>query len=95
MDFDFGALLKAVDLVMILAIIGVTEAVKRSLPETSWRWIPIVPTVLGIVAGIIVSPGDWRVLAKAAMLYAGAASLGYEILRTTILKSGAKTPGQP
>ena len=96
MDLTFDALLKAVDLVMIIAIIGVTEAIKRALPEPYWRWIPVVPVMLGLGAGVIVSPGsgDWRVLAKAAMLYAGAASLGYELLRTTILKTGAKTPGQ-
>ena len=95
MDLTFDALLKAVDLVMIIAIIGITERFKRALPEVYWRWVPVAPVVLGLIAGIIVSPGsgDWRVLAKAAMLYAGAASLGYELLRTTILKSGTKATG--
>ena len=95
MDMNFDTLLKAVDLVIILAIIGVTEAVKKTLPESLWRWVPIVPVVLGAVAGAVVSPDEssWRVAAKATLLYAGAASLGYELLRTTLLKSGAKAEG--
>lgn len=92
MDFNFDVLLKAVDLVLILAIMGVTEGVKRALPEAEWRWIPVIPMVLGVLCGAVVSPAGsgWRVMAKAALLYAGAASLGYEFLRTTIFKTGGK-----
>ena len=92
MDIGFDALLKAVDIIIILAIIGITEAVKRTM-QNHWRWIPMVPVVLGIIGGIIVTPSltNWRVAAKAAMLYAGAASIAFELLRTTILKQGSKT----
>lgn len=93
MDIGFDALLKAVDIVVILAIMGITEGVKRALPERSWRWIPLVPLALGILVGVILTPAGqaWRMAAKAALLYAGAASLGYELLRTTILKTGGKS----
>lgn len=94
MDFNFDVLLKAVDLVLILAIMGLTEAIKRAMPEDQWRWIPLVPVVLGIICGAVVSPAGsgWRVMAKASLLYGGAASLAYELLRTTVLKQGAKVP---
>jgi hypothetical protein len=88
---DFDSLLKAVDLVVIVAIIAITEAVKRAVPEKYWRLMPIVPLVLGIAAGFVVTTAsEWRAFAKAAMLYAGAASLAYEIGRTTLFGAGAK-----
>ena len=92
MDFDIAPLLKAVDLIVIIAIIGITEAIKAGLPESYWRWVPGIPLVLGVAAGVIMSPAgsEWRVMAKAALLYGGAASLTFELLRTTILKSGSK-----
>lgn len=93
MDIGFEALLKAVDIVLILAIMGITEAIKRAIPEERWRWVPLVPMILGVLCGAVVSPAGsgWRVVAKAALLYAGAASLGYELLRTTLFKTGGKS----
>lgn len=92
MDIGFDALLKAVDVLVIIAIIGITEAVKRAVPERFWRWTPVVPLLLGIIGGIVLSPPGlgWRAVAKATLLYAGAASIAYELLRTTIFKSGQK-----
>ncbi len=50
---DVNALLKLLDVGIILAIMGVSQAVKGFVPE---RWIPVIPLVLGIAAGVIVSP---------------------------------------
>jgi hypothetical protein len=98
MDIDFGPLLKAVDLTIIAAIVAITFAVKAALtdPQTGnnpyWRWIPLVPLALGLVAGWIVtqSTDGARAILKAALLYGGAASLLWEIGRTTVFKAGAK-----
>ena len=90
---DYEALLKALDFVVIVAIMGVTEGVKRMLREDLWRWIPVVPILLGIVAGLLLTPigSGWQAFGKSVLLYAGGASIAYEFLRTTIFKSGAKT----
>lgn len=92
MDTYFSELLKAVDLVAVAAIIGVTFGIRQFLHEDYWRWIPAVPLVLGLVAGWILTPEpNWRIIAKAALFYGGAASIMWELGRTTVFKAGAKT----
>ena len=89
---DISALLKLVDLGVIAAIIGITEGIKRALPEDYWRLTPAVTLLLGIVAGWIMVPdaSAVRAIAKSALIYGGAASLAYELGRTTIFGKGAK-----
>lgn len=89
---DVDTLFKTLDGVVILAIMAVTEGIKRILPESYWRWVPGVPLILGIASGIVMTDATaWRAVAKGALVYAGGASLGYELLRSTILGRGAKT----
>lgn len=91
---DVDTLFKTLDGVVILAIMAVTEGIKRILPESYWRWVPGVPLILGIASGIVMTDATaWRAVAKGALVYAGGASLGYELLRSTILGRGAKTQG--
>lgn len=89
---DISALLKLVDLGVIAAIIGITEGIKRVMPEEYWRSTPAVPLLLGVVAGATMTPelSAWRVVAKSALIYGGAASLAYELGRTTLFGKGSK-----
>ena len=88
---DVDTLFKTLDGVVILAIMAVTEGIKRILPESYWRWVPGIPLILGIASGVVMTDATaWRAVAKGALVYAGGASLGYELLRTTIFKKSAK-----
>jgi hypothetical protein len=88
---DIQQLLKVVDAVMIAAIIGIVQGLKKVLHEDLWRWIPLAVIVLGVLAGwITTDTGAWRAVAKNALLYAGAASIIYELGRTTVFAKGAK-----
>src|SRR3990167_3049852 len=87
---DLDLLMKAVDLVLIAAIIGVIEGIKKFLPENQWRFIPLITLGLGFVAGWIMTPGtNVRAIVKSAIIYGGAASLAYELVRTTLLARGS------
>jgi hypothetical protein len=84
-------LFKAVDLVTIAAIIALTQAIKRALPEEFWRLTPLITVALGVAAGLITAETtDPRLIAKSVLLNSGAASLAYELGRTTLLGKGAK-----
>jgi len=89
---DLSSLLKLVDVGVIIAIIGITEGIKRALPESYWRLTPAVTLGLGLAAGIIMVPdaSAIRAVAKSALIYGGAASLAYELGRTTLFGKGAK-----
>lgn len=88
---DFDVILKAVDVGVIVAIMLVTQGLKNALPEAYWRVVPLIPLVLGIFAGIVMTEVNiWRLVAKNSLLYAGASSLVYEVGRTTVFGRGAK-----
>ena len=85
MDFDiFDSLFKLVDIPIVLAIMGLTQGFKVFIPE---RFMPVVVTLLGVLAAFIVTPAthNWRVWAIAAIYYAGAADLFYTFVWQTIL----------
>ncbi len=86
MDFDviFDSLFKMVDLAIILAIMGISQAFKSIVQD---RYMPVVVTLLGIGAAFIMTPAthNWRLWAMAAIYYAGAADLFYTFVWQTIL----------
>ena len=85
MDFDvFDSLFKMVDLAVILAIMGLSQAVKTVVPD---RFMPVAVAMLGIVAAFIMTPAthNWRLWAMAAIYYAGAADLFYTFVWQTLL----------
>jgi hypothetical protein len=90
---DFKPLLDAVDMVLIVAIIGVAQGLKSFLPETMWRYVPLVVIVLGVLAGFLKGDeANLRDFGAKALMYSGAAAIVYELARTTILGKGAKAP---
>jgi hypothetical protein len=81
-------LLKLVDIPVVVAIVILTEVIKRTIP---WRGAPLIPVFLGIVAAIVwTDSAGWRAVGKNIFYYAGASVIAYETLRTTIMGWSAK-----
>jgi hypothetical protein len=87
---DVNKLLGPLDAAFILALVVITEMVKRALPESYWRAVPLIPLALGLGAGFVMAgeASNWQAVTKTAILYAGGASLAYELGRSTVLGKG-------
>ena len=95
MDLDFDALFKAVDMVAIIAVIAVSFLLSSVLTKYE-RYLPLIPLILGIFAGIVLTPAgaEWRIIAKASLFYGGAAAIVYKIGRTTLMGKGLSDNGK-
>mgnify|MGYP001561732500 CR=1 FL=1 len=84
MDFEtvFDLLFNKLDMQAIAAIIGICYAIQKAgVPE---RWMPLVPCLFGVLVAFYRANGgkDWELW---AIYYAGAASVAYNVLWTTLL----------
>ena len=84
---EISDLLKLVDGAIILAVLGVSYPLGMLIPEAyKERWLPVVPLVIGIAAGVIMSPpgAQWQAIAKTCLLYAAAPAYLYKLGKTTL-----------
>jgi len=84
---DISELLKLVDAAIILAVLGVSYPLGMLIPEGyRERWMPVVPLLLGVGAGLIMTPSGaaWQAVAKSCLLYAAAPAYIYKLGKTTL-----------
>ena len=86
----FESLFKLVNGGVILAIMGVTTAIRKMGGASASRWIPAVPLGLGFGAGYLLSEDHFSIkqICVWALLYGGAASIGYLFIWKTVMKKG-------
>ena len=70
---DFAML--GINLAIVGGIIGITEVVKTFIPDVLKRYVILVPTILGVVAAVVLGlSGGWKEVVKDAIIYVGAAT---------------------
>lgn len=88
MNFEtiFELLFDKLDMQAIAAIIGICYAQQKTLERLNWpaadRFMPLVPLGWGALVAYYRVENDWEIW---AIYYAGAASIAYNILWTSLL----------
>ena len=98
MEPDLSGVEKLFELVngaIIIAIMGITTIIRHVGGHSMARWIPLVPMLLGAVCGYLVAHESMSVrqVLTWALLYSGAASVGYMFIWKTIMKKGLGKDG--
>ena len=90
-DFtNYEELFKLVNGAVIIAIMGVTTTFRAVGGKRLARWVPLVPMILGGLAGLLVTHDamPMRQVLTWALLYSGASSIGYMFVWKTIMNKG-------
>lgn len=83
-------LFAAVNGAIIVAIMGITTVLRYVGGPSASRWTPLAPMLLGLFAGWLVADDamNIRQIITLALLYSGAASIGYLFIWKTVMKKG-------
>ena len=72
-----------INLAIVAGIIGITEVVKTFLPEKLKRFTILVPTILGVVAAVVLGlSGGWKEVLKDCIIYVGSATYVWKFGKT-------------
>lgn len=74
-----------IDAAVVAGIIGLTEVVKSFIPERIKKYVILVPTLLGAVAGVALGWGlPWGQVVTKVIIYVGAATYIFRFGKTVI-----------
>ncbi len=87
---DFSVIFKVVDLPILLSVVVIVEALKRTIGKTiPTKWWPFIVLLAGFAAALLkidIERFKWQNYLSQAVVYAAAASLTYQIGKPVIKK---------